>query len=73
MRKLKENLINSKKILRKIRKNIWKFLIGSQNHFKICLKSFNKIWKNYLKIVKIIKKIRDDFSKVLTKSSVNYQ
>ena len=45
LRKYKENLKNSKIILRKIRKNNWKFNKFSKNKFKYFEKLFRKILK----------------------------
>ena len=68
MRKFKENLKNSKKLLRKICKNNWKFKISSQNNFKIFLKCFKKIWKQFEDISKII---GNKFLKILGKIEQN--
>ena len=72
MRKFNENLKNSLIFWEKSAKNIWKFLISSQNNFEIFWKRSKKIWNNVKKIWQNLfknwenfKTIWDNFAKIL--------
>ena len=73
MRKFKENLKNSRRFLRQISKETWKFLISFQKMLKYFEKVLRKyknakeIWNHLFKISENYKIIWDNFAKNIRK------